>query len=193
MPTKHSRRGRPKGSGLDDTRHLATISEMIAANPDLKPTTAIRSLGISDPSTIRRLRDKYRKFKQTPQTTSAKFDQQPSQSVQSERRVPTPAPVSETPRPVVHATRQSRQNNPQNGLNALEAAAEPISEPAKWFNAWCGLGLQTLSTTLEINTAAYTNLVALPPVAFAWKQQFALNELAIDFYKKQKPQLACVH
>ncbi len=33
---------------------------MMEAMPDLRPTTAIRKLGISDPSTIRRLRDKYK-------------------------------------------------------------------------------------------------------------------------------------
>lgn len=52
------RRGRPKGSGLDDTDALNEISALLAANPKLKPTTAIKSLGIDDPSAIRRLRDK---------------------------------------------------------------------------------------------------------------------------------------
>jgi hypothetical protein len=52
-------RGRPKGTGLDDSAHIAAIARRIAAEPGLKPTTAIRQLGITDPSVIRRLRDKY--------------------------------------------------------------------------------------------------------------------------------------
>ncbi|MDX2258708.1 MAG: hypothetical protein NW205_07280 [Hyphomicrobiaceae bacterium] len=36
---------------------------MLAADPELKPTTAIRNLGIQDPSIIRRLRDKFAAFR----------------------------------------------------------------------------------------------------------------------------------
>ena len=57
-PAKTSR-GRPKGTGLNDTAHLRAIAGLLADQPDLKPTTAIRKLGIDDPSIIRRLRDKY--------------------------------------------------------------------------------------------------------------------------------------
>lgn len=59
MSERKARRGRPKGSEIDDSGQLRAIAKLIADEPDLKPTTAIRSLGISDPSTIRRLRDKY--------------------------------------------------------------------------------------------------------------------------------------
>ncbi len=52
-------RGRPKGSGIDDSRTLLEIGRLIESTPNLRPTTAIRRLGIQDPSTIRRLRDKY--------------------------------------------------------------------------------------------------------------------------------------
>lgn len=56
---EHATRGRPKGSGIDDSAQLAAIARLIDADPTLKPTTAIKALGISDPSVIRRLRDKY--------------------------------------------------------------------------------------------------------------------------------------
>jgi hypothetical protein len=52
------RRGRPKGTGLDDTATLVAIAQLRSVDPDLKPTTAIRKLGITDPSVVRRLRDK---------------------------------------------------------------------------------------------------------------------------------------
>jgi len=57
-----SRRGRPKGTGIDDSDRIARLAEMIRNNPALKPTTAIRSMGFTDPSVIRRLRDKYKVF-----------------------------------------------------------------------------------------------------------------------------------
>lgn len=59
MSTTRAGRGRPKGSGIDDRRSLDAIARLIALNPAMRPTTAIRSLGISDPSVIRRLRDKF--------------------------------------------------------------------------------------------------------------------------------------
>ena len=52
-------RGRPKGTGLNDAAQLRAIAGLMTSHPDLKPTTAIRQLGIQDPSAIRRLRDKY--------------------------------------------------------------------------------------------------------------------------------------
>ena len=59
MTPSNTNRGRPKGSGLNDAKQLQAIAGLMTADPDLKPTTAIRWLGIQDPSVIRRLRDKY--------------------------------------------------------------------------------------------------------------------------------------
>ncbi|MCP4781081.1 MAG: hypothetical protein GY877_10160 [Hyphomicrobium sp.] len=71
MASATARQGRPKGSGIDDSQQLARVAALLAANPILKPTTAIRSLGIEDPSLIRRLRDKYR-AKQAVSETNAR-------------------------------------------------------------------------------------------------------------------------
>lgn len=59
MPVERRPRGRPKGSGIDDRAKLREMAALIAAQPHLKPTTAIKVLGESDPSVIRRLRDKF--------------------------------------------------------------------------------------------------------------------------------------
>lgn len=57
-----TRRGRPKGTGIDDSATLAEVARLLAGEPGLKPTTAIKALGITDPSVIRRLRDKFHAF-----------------------------------------------------------------------------------------------------------------------------------
>ena len=57
--TKSQKRGRPKGTGLNDQHHLEKIAALLFKQEGLKPTTAIKSLGITDPSAIRRLRDKF--------------------------------------------------------------------------------------------------------------------------------------
>ena len=54
-PTK----GRSKAAALDDMVQLRAIAALLAVNDALKPTAAIRQLGISDPTIIRRLRAKY--------------------------------------------------------------------------------------------------------------------------------------
>ena len=53
-------RGRPKGTGIDDSDRIARLVALLTTDPDLKPTTAIRCMGITDPSAIRRIRDKYK-------------------------------------------------------------------------------------------------------------------------------------
>ncbi|MDX2290375.1 MAG: hypothetical protein NW217_16340 [Hyphomicrobiaceae bacterium] len=65
MAVNSTRRGRPKGSGIDDRATVLEVAQMIAADPALKPTTAIKTLGIEDPSIIRRLRDKYSDYAKT--------------------------------------------------------------------------------------------------------------------------------
>lgn len=60
MVDTKTKRGRPIGTGIDDSDRIARLAELIRTQPDLKPTTAIRVMGFSDPSTIRRLRDKYK-------------------------------------------------------------------------------------------------------------------------------------
>lgn len=52
------RRGRPKGTGIDDRAILSRIGELMAADPELKPTTAIKRAGVDNPSIVRRLREK---------------------------------------------------------------------------------------------------------------------------------------
>lgn len=59
MSAERNRRGRPKGTGIDDRMQLQRVAALMAGDPDLKPTTAIKSIGVNDPSIIRRLRDKF--------------------------------------------------------------------------------------------------------------------------------------
>ena len=60
------RRGRPKGTGIDDGDTLAMIADLMDADPDLKPTTAIKKAGVTDPSVVRRLREKLKAPPETP-------------------------------------------------------------------------------------------------------------------------------
>ena len=63
-------RGRPKGTGIDDSSRIARLVALLTTDPDLKPTTAIRCMGITDPSAIRRIRDKYKAALAVPETNA---------------------------------------------------------------------------------------------------------------------------
>jgi hypothetical protein len=58
MTRRSTGRGRPKGTGVNDGARLDTVAKLLAANPGMRPTTAIKAIGISDPSAIRRIREK---------------------------------------------------------------------------------------------------------------------------------------
>lgn len=71
MTTQKAKRGRPIGTGIDDSDRIARLAELLRVQPEMKPTTAIRVMGFSDPSTIRRLRDKYKAFQNSTSATAA--------------------------------------------------------------------------------------------------------------------------
>jgi len=79
MLQARSRRGRPKGTGIDDTDRIARLAELLRVHPELRPTTAIRVMGITDPSVIRRLRDKYTAYVKTTSIEPAQRHSVPAQ------------------------------------------------------------------------------------------------------------------
>ena len=64
MSASQAKRGRPIGSGINDRIWLRELGHLIRIRPGIRPTTAIKALGVTNPSTIRRLRDKHRRAAQ---------------------------------------------------------------------------------------------------------------------------------
>lgn len=193
MLTEKPRRGRPKGSGIDDRAILREVATRISADPLLKPTTAIKAAGVSDPSSIRRLRDKFRHVE-------AELRNQLGGPI-AEKKTPAPAcvttPVSATPRARPHAPLADQSiatPRPAEKSDALAAeAASPAPLPAsprehaavqegeaqRWLVAWMSLGLATFNAVLQAQQMAAQHLLHLPPVAQALRQQVAINEMAM--------------
>lgn len=123
-------RGRPKGSGIDDSKTLLEIGRLIEATPHLKPTTAIRKLGVSDPSTIRRLRDKYNASKDVIHAELIGLPGARQLNDNVSFRLPTEAarqallkthdPIRRSPKEVIRPT-QSRSRQRRNELSCLLA------------------------------------------------------------------------
>jgi hypothetical protein len=66
MSTEKRPRGRPRGTGKNDTPHLAQVADLIVREPSFKPTTAMKRVmqsrkdwGASDETLLRRWQVKW--------------------------------------------------------------------------------------------------------------------------------------
>ncbi len=191
-------RGRPKGSGLDDSSHLDAIAKLIAEDPDLKPTTAIKKLGITDPSAVRRLRDKYRTRGGPARLRGV---QAPVQSA-LRSTAPKTSPVSrDGAAPGLTASsrrRQKRRETPR--VDSLRgpsvgpvASVEAHEPPQEWLAVWGGLGVQALAASVDFQLSMAGHAMRWPAISAALRQQIFLSELAMSFYAPPSSQSETLH
>lgn len=200
-PTKTSR-GRPKGTGLNDAAQLQAIADLIAADPTLKPTTAIKTLGISDPSVIRRLRDKYHleadKLQSglpVPQAAAQRPTPEPLRLVAREATVaPRSAALATARSAKVTAAVESR-SRPRpvlvssvvmaevNKVTPHFAPAAPASNPALPSQEppapWIDTSIAFLVLSLEAHFAVLNSVFQWPPAVAVVRSQVAFTELAL--------------
>ena len=167
------RYGRPKGSGLDDRAQLAAIAALLAANPKLKPTTAIRSLGIEDPSDIRRLRDKFR-IEQSALLADAHRSPAPRSTAPQPLRVCT-ALNENAPAAVVHPVTASPLAHDRVAVEPRKAAAPAIASPFAWYE----MGFAALNAAIENQALLAQCFMHLPAVAMTMRAQLAMNAVAV--------------
>ncbi len=173
MPTATVRYGRPKGSGLDDRQQLQTLAALLAANPKLKPTTAIRQLGVEDPSTIRRLRDKFR-VEQAKLMADARRATR-ARSVRGLRAVSnknTPAPEPAPSRALV----------PVAPPLANDKLPTPVASAV--LADCCDLAFAMLSAATEAQAVLAEHWLRQPLVAATLRRQLALNSVAVAVYTR---------
>jgi outer membrane biosynthesis protein TonB len=129
-PRTSRRRGRPKGTGIDDSATLRNILAMLVANDDLKPTTAIRRTGITDPSVVRRLREK---LKLEPPPALAASPAEPVAQMPSNRASISPVssqpPKSEPGQSIPVAATPTSQ--PPRTQDTAARISQPPAKPAK--------------------------------------------------------------
>jgi hypothetical protein len=191
MMAHRSQRGRPKGTGIDDRLRLREIARLVAANPGLKPTTAIKSLGISDPSVIRRLRDKF---------TACRAE------LERELRSAADAIMVEPARPQLRVmateAKQADLVVPAAARmmpDKLGALPNPTADPAATLAAlqrhdslgpmaaWFGLGVVAAASAIEQQLVISQQLVRLPAVASLIRQQIAMADLVLSMTGTKRP------
>jgi hypothetical protein len=175
MTVERARRGRPRGSGLDDHVRLDAIRRVMAANAGMRPTTAIKAIGISDPSTIRRLRDKLR-FAAAPQEARRP-------NARSARAPLRETPISARPENGSAGKKRSFQSRraPRSALAPFAALSSSDDDQNRWLAAWLGVSIGAIATTLEVQIRAFESVLRAPYVAAALKQQCELSKCAFAF------------
>lgn len=183
MASDYARRGRPRGSGLDDRVQLRRIAELLEADPRLKPTTAIKAIGVSDPSTIRRLRDK---LKVEPQSAPAG----PHGGAAARGRSPELLEA----RPAAKPSRPTHRGSAGSSGDLAEVSATAVPDAQlSWLTQWCALGLMAVSSTVEAQMAVMDGFLRVPPVASALRQQLLLTEVAKAFCPKRSDIRTTLH
>ncbi len=201
MSTAKRRRGRPVGSGIDDTGRLIEIAARIAADPHLKPTTAIKAMGITDPSSIRRLRDKYKKFANSAQaampakrpasavkSTPPKRLQAPHQSSNDNQPTTTammaePAGPKKVPKLESHPaeSRSGQANKVPQASETPDYPFEAFEKPDQdWVASWCASNLTAMAGAMDAHFTVTRSMLSVPYFAMAVRQQLALNALALS-------------
>lgn len=189
MPTMQPRYGRPKGSGLDDSRQLESIAALLAANPGLKPTAAIRSLGVEDPSAIRRLRDKFR-VDQARLLANARHT-----SRANGRTFARPGPLLlSQPRPagVRNGIPATAVAGPDTTV-AIQTAPELPQQQTPPLAIWFDLGLWALTKATEQQAALARHWLCLPVVENALRCQLAVGAFLVAASTPRKPLKPRIH
>jgi hypothetical protein len=168
MPTAQVRYGRPKGTSLDDRQQLQSIAALLAADPKLKPTTAIRALGVVDPSTVRRLRDKFRLDQARLMAEARRFGNEN-----------TPRAHHALPVEAVPAEKRS-------------PAASTMSSAAV-FTSWLDLSFAALSAAVEAQSVATQYWLAQPHVVAATRGQLTVNAVLVAVYSRSKSRPRKLH
>ena len=188
MLSTQARYGRPRGTGLDDTAQLESLAALLAANPALKPTTALRSLGVENPSAIRRLRDKFHKD-QGRLLAKARRNFQPANN----RTLPRPGPSQPTSRRQLASVRTlvpAAPLAPPESPIAVEA--QPLPQPPL-LATWCAFGLWATTTAMEQHAVLTQHWLQSPAVEIALRGQLAVGAFLVAVATPRKPLKPRIH
>jgi hypothetical protein len=188
MPTTTARYGRPKGTGVDDSRQLESLAALLVANPALRPTTAIRALGVEDPSVIRRLRDKFR-------MDQARLMADARRSFRSNgRALPRPGPLQTTSRSMLASVRSHIAAPLHTATPEPTIAATAPALPQPTLLAVCyDFGLWAVGTAMEQQMVLATHWLRLPAIEVAVRGQLAIGAFVVAASTPRKPIKPRIH
>ena len=188
-------RGRPKGSGKDDWSRLQQIAALIAANPALKPTTAIKRIGVTNPSVIRRLRDKFH-LAEDELLTTVRRTRASSPSRQTPKRNSDARPRS----PTSSATESGKNDQTVQAAHmASPATCQPPAptktSPAPFgsLTALMGLSVQAAALAVEQHYTLCQYALRSPPIEAFVRQQLLITEMLFATASSRRTPLTLRH
>lgn len=150
----------------------------------LKPTTAIKAIGVSDPSSIRRLREKLKVLPAGSATAArGRSEGEPLPAV-SQQAGARDAPA---------AGRGNASAAP--GATSAGALAEFLFSDVQdtWLAQWCAFGFSAMSSSVEAQMAAMNDFLRVPQIESALRQQLLFNEVAKAFCPKRSDVRSTLH
>jgi hypothetical protein len=187
MPITSARYGRPKGTGVDDSRQLESLAALLTANPALKPTTAIRSLGVENPSVIRRLRDKFR-MDQARLMAEARRDLRTNPCSHAR-----PGPTRSASRRPLAGLRNHFPAAPMATPDeTIATAAHALPQPP--LLAVCyDFGLWAAGAAIEQQMVLAQHWLRLPTIEMAMRGQLAIGAFIVAASTPRKPMKPRIH
>jgi hypothetical protein len=180
MTAPKARRGRPKGSGIDDQQRLIAIARVMTADPRLKTTTAIKAIGITDPSAIRRLRDKF-----NATTAEGQPSRRPASATSAQSAAGRAAALIAN-EPIRRASAVLPQPAPPRMGTAADVAASSkgVVKPANNDTipvaaTLFGMGLNAATAMLEQHMLLAQSVMKLPQVRDLMRNQIAFTEFML--------------
>lgn len=186
MTAAHARRGRPKGSGINDEQRLVEMSRLINADKRMKPTTAIKAIGITDPSAIRRLRDKYNtQHGDRYPTTANQYRAGPTAPRTSTPARATPLNIADpirraTPEPAVPSKSARADPAQTSGLAAALPMKAASTNQTPIAALLFGFGLNAATALFEQQMMLAQSVMTLPPIRELFRRQIAFTEFMLD-------------
>jgi hypothetical protein len=180
MTASNARRGRPKGSGINDQQRLDEIARLIGSNPRLKPTTAIKAIGITDPSTIRRLRDKFNVEHSGGYSSSLRA----SRYISSARAAPLSAPeptrkANPSSRVPISKSTDVKPIQPTSDLATAVTSKAANTNQVPVAAMLFGFGLNAATALFEQQMMIAQSVMKLPQVRDLFRQQIAFTEFML--------------
>lgn len=160
-------RGRPKGSGVNDHARLQEITRLIETNPEMKPTTAIRTIGVSDPSAIRRLREKLKVHRPDQRDVHVPSEPAPASSITPPGSNITPISAASARSgsvPVV-ARRPAAPDQSGGQLASSTAPHSTARDPAGLWIDFYSASVSAASVAIGVQMYALSSAFALSPFA----------------------------
>lgn len=188
---------RKPGSTIDDSERLAKIASALASAPELSLSEAIRSIGITDRASLRRLRDKYNREANgaaviAGRSNSPKSSGKSRQAAMALRasgtaktkRSPKPNTLETTAHLKIAADRTTGETDKSKTANQNGSRSQSASTASygMMMPPWISIGLDLSAVAMHTQVQFYEQMMRMSPVSNLVKQQADMFKAMSGFY-----------